>query len=529
VAAAGISAIGIGFAVWMLAATAVLLAALAADLRAGRGSARGAAALTAAGALVLLVGALPTWADLSGSVHVAQTIASTANPGNLRKPLQAIQAFGVWLRGSYKQSPSGVALGLTRGLVALGLAAGVVGVLHVLRRRRLALAGWVALMLAAWLAVAVSATTWVRAKEEMLTSPVIVLLGWAGIAALLASSRPLVRRGAAPLVALALAAGVLASDFAQYRTSDLAPTARYEELASLNGRFGRGPALLTDFDEYALYQLRGLDVAGPDFAYPPARLAALAGGYGARVELDRAPPGSLRGYPLIITRRDPAASPPPAAYRLRWQGHYYDVWERSPAAPTAISHLALSGASASRCAQIADVARLAERSVTRHGSLLAASSPGLVSIGLASASHPARWGHQRAGLVMSRPGRLVADFELPRAGPWELWLLGQIMPAIGVRVDGRVLGSVSGQLDGNSLVPDTISVATVRLSAGRHRLTLSRGGFSLAPGSDGSAVLDAIFLAPAGVPARSLRQVPVASWRALCGHAYTWLELLSAA
>jgi hypothetical protein len=103
------------------------------------------------------------------------------------------------------------------------------------------------------------------------------------------------------------------------------------------------------------------------------------------------------------------------------------------------------------------------------------------------------------------------------------------MPAIGVRIDGRALGSVSGQLDGNSLVPDTISVVRVRLSAGRHRFELSRGGFSFAPGSGGSAVLDAVFLAPAGLAARTLLQVPVASWRALCARAYAWVELLSAA
>jgi hypothetical protein len=530
VAAGGISALGVGFGVWLLAATAVLLVALVGDLLAARGSPRRAVAMSALAAVVLLVGALPTWVDLSGSLHVAQNIASTANPGNLHKPLQAIQAFGVWLRGSYKQSPSGVALGLTHGLVALALAASVLGVAHLVRRRRLALAGWFGLMLAVWLAVAVSATAWVRAKEEMLTSPVLVLMGWAGIAALFGSSRPLLRRWAAPLAALALAAGVLASDLAQYRSSNLAPTARYDELASLNGRFaGRGPALLTDFDEYALYQLRDLDVAGPDFAYPPARLAALAGGYGAPVELDRAPPGSLRGYPLIITRRDPGASPPPTAYGLVWQGRFYEVWRRGPAAPIAIAHRALGGIPAPGCGQIARVARLAAVSATRPGSLVAAASPELVPMALTSASRPARWGHQRGGLVMSRPGRLAAHFSLPRAGAWELWLRGQIMPAIGVRIDGRALGSVSGQLDGNSLVPDTISAVTVRLSAGRHRLELSRGGFSFAPGSDGSAVLDAVFLAPAGLAARTLRQVPVASWRALCGPAYVWVELLSAA
>jgi hypothetical protein len=86
---------------------------------------------------------------------------------------------------------------------------------------------------------------------------------------------------------------------------------------------------------------------------------------------------------------------------------------------------------------------------------------------------------------------------------------------------------VSGALDGNSLVPDTIRALTLRLAAGAHHLVLTRGGFSLAPGSAGSAVLDAIFLTPAGLPPRSLRQVPLASWRGLCGGRYQWLEALS--
>ncbi len=45
-----------------------------------------------------------------------------------------------------------------------------------------------------------------------------------------------------------------------------------QELASIGSRFaGRGPALFTDFDEYALYVLRDLDVGGPDFVNPPPR------------------------------------------------------------------------------------------------------------------------------------------------------------------------------------------------------------------------------------------------------------------
>jgi hypothetical protein len=525
--AGGISALGVGFGVWPLAAVAVLALILGSELLRGRASPRRALALIALGVAVGTVAALPTWLDLSGSLQVAKSIAATGNPGNLHKPLESLQVFGVWLRGSYKQSPSGAALDATHALIALAIAAGALGALALLRRRQFALAAWIALMIVLWVVVGASVTTWVEAKGEMLTSPALLIVSWAGVAALLASSRALMR-GLAPLLALALAGGVLASDLAQYHAANLAPTARYRELASLNDRFaGKGPALLTDFDEYALYQLRDLKPGGPDFAHPPAGLANLASGYGQPVELDRADPRALAAYPLIITRRDPASSPPPAAYSLAWQGTYYQAWRRAPAAPSAQLHRAASGSAAMQCAQIATLARAP--SGAARVTLAAAEAPELVPVPLASATHPPGWGHQRQGLVMNRPGRLSVDFTLAHAGVWELWLQGQIMPTVDVSVDGRSRAAVGGQLDGNSLVPDTIAAASASLTAGRHRLVLTRHGFSLAPGDGASPVLDAIFLTPRGLAARTLLDVPAASWRALCGRSYRWLELISAA
>ena len=151
---------------------------------------------------------------------------------------------------------------------------------------------------------------------------------------------------------------MLASDALQYHSSDLAPTARYEELASIDSRFaGRGPTLFTDFDEYSMYELRDLDVGGPDFVYPPAALAAAAGRVRrSECELDRVSPSALLAYPLIVTRRDPLASRPPAAYRLLWQGSYYQVWGRRAGAPAALAHVALAGSPAAQCARIGRLA-----------------------------------------------------------------------------------------------------------------------------------------------------------------------------
>ncbi len=525
VLAAGVSALGLAFGAWALAATAVLALLLIDALRARRLRGWRALGLVAAAALTLLVAAWPTWTELSAALQVAQTIASSGNPGNLHTPLRAIQLFGVWLNESYKLAPAGAQLLGTHVLIALALVSALLGAVHLLRIRAYALAGWLALTLLASLTVSESVTTWADAKTLVLTSPLVVLLAWAGVAALLAAPRRRLLRPAAVLLALVLAGGVLASDALQYHSSDLAPTARYRELASLNTRFaGNGPTLFTDFDEYSLYELRDLDVGGPDFVYPPPALASAAGGYGQPVDLNRVAPSALLAYPLVITRRDPAASRPPAAYGLVWQGSYYQVWRRRTAAPAAGAHVVLAGSRSAQCARIATVARRAHAAGER---LVAAEAPELVAIPLARTEHPARWGHERKGLVMSTSGQLTASFTLPAAGAWDVWVQGQIMPAVALSVDGGRLASIAGQLDGDSLVPNTVPPIRVDLAAGRHSLTLTRSGFSLTPGEAGEAVLDAIFLTPADTDPRGpLRIAAPVDWRSLCGRTYQWVELV---
>ncbi len=523
--AAGVSALGLAFGAWALVAVLVLAGVLLCHLLRGRRRPRPALLTAGVAAVVLLIAAWPTWRQVSGSLKIAQDIANTANSGNLRSPLRASQVLGVWLGGSYKLAPTGAALALTHVLIAMVLLCALLGAVHVLRIRAHPLAAWLALMLLAWLAVTQLVTTWGSAKALMLTSPVVVLLAWGGVAELRALAPRPVLRACVPLLALVLAGGVLASDLMQYRSSDLAPTARYRELALIDSRFaGRGPTLFTDFDEWALYQLRDLDIGGPDFTYPPPSAAAAAGGYGEPVQLDRVAPRALLAYPLIVTRRDPLASRPPSAYRLIWQGSYYQVWKRTPGAAPAIAHIALSGAPALQCTAIARLARLPG---ARGGSLVGAQAPELVPISLARSTHPAGWGHQRDGLVMSRPGELSATFELPATGQWEVWVQGQIMPTVQLALDGRPLASIGGQLAGNSLVPDTVPPIPLRLSAGAHRLSVTRPGSSLAPGDRGSAVLDAVFLTPAGEGEEaSLRTASASHPHALCGRPYQWVELL---
>jgi hypothetical protein len=525
VVGAGASALGAAFGAWALAAVIALAGAFAVTVRSARAHSAQLLASSATGILVLLVAAWPTWRQLSGSLRVARQIASTSNSGNLRTPLHTEQVLGVWLRGSYKLSPHGASLAATHVLVAAVLACALLGVLQLLRVRAFALAGWVALMLLVWLIVSRSVTTWAEAKTLVLTSPVVILLAWAGVGLTGALPSRLAAGATAGVLALAIAGGVLASDWLQYHTSNLAPSGRYEELASLDSRLaGRGPALFTDFDEWSLYVLRGLDVGGPDFIYPPPALAGIAAGNGYPVDLDAARPAALAAYRLIVTRRDPMSSRPPAAYRLTWRGRYYEAWERLPSSMAAISHTPLSGSSAHQCAELAAVARTAR--AVRGLWLTAASAPQIIPVPLLHASHPRRWGHARSGLVMSSAGTLETHVLVPRAGKWNIWVRGQIMPSLAVRLDGHPIEHLSGQLGGNSLVVNLVPPRAVRLTGGEHRLELTLSRSTFAPGDDGAALLAAVFLTPARAgEERPLVAVPADRWRRLCGGRYQWLEL----
>ena len=176
------------------------------------------------------------------------------------------------------------------------------------------------------------------------------------------------------------------------------------------------------------------------------------------------------------------------------------------------------------CSRVAGLARLAQL----HGArLVSASPPEIARIDVARASHP-DWADTRLGLLMTRPGRLTSTFLLPHAGPWDLWLQGEIMPPIGVQVDGRQLASISGQLTGVATDPDTMAPLRVSLAAGPHRLTIARGHSNLlAPGSGGSAILDSIFLTPVGSSSQPKPHItPTAQWHSLCGTRLEWIEVV---
>jgi hypothetical protein len=511
VIAGGVSALGVAFGAWVLVAAAVVLFTMIRPSGDARPALARLVGLAGLGTLVLLVCAWPTWYELSGSLDVAASIAATPNPGNLVRPLGIAQIAGAWFSRTYNTVPHDLDLIVTSLFVAVTIALAVLGAVHLIRRRIFHLAAWFGLMLAVWLGLTIYGATWTDAKILMLSSPVVVLLAWAGVAAIRSSHVGLARL-AAPALALVLAGGILASDAFQYHDTALAPTARYAELASLNSIFAnRGPTLFTDFDEWSLYQLRSLDIGGPDFVYRPLGLETVVRGHGDPVDLDRAPPFALLPYKLIVTRRDPTASRPPSAYGLLWQGDYYEVWIRTPGAPAALAHFGRSAHLPVTCAQIATIARLARSA----------------NVGLVAARQVNRVRIDTLAAKRLRPasGSFASSFAIPTTGTWQLWIKGELMSALRLTIDGHPIATIAGEVSGSAFSASTAPPVRVHLTAGDHTIGFARTGPSLAPGAGGPAYLAAAFLTHPGAGARAqLAAVPLSDWRSLCTRRPQWVE-----
>jgi hypothetical protein len=126
---------------------------------------------------------------------------------------------------------------------------------------------------------------------------------------------------------------------------------------------------------------------------------------------------------------------------------------------------------------------------------------------------------------MAAGGRLRARFTIPAAGVWEVWLKGEFMPAVTVSVDHKPIGVVAGEVGGDLVVPAISAPLRVRLTAGRHTLTIARGSEGLGPGAGGQSILISAFLAATGTGGEEpLHHVAPGAWRSLCGHRYVWIE-----
>ena len=525
--AAAFGAIGIAASPWVVL-FAVAGLAFAAPVVALRRNARAALAVSvvAAGAMTAVL-ALPTLGPLSSTLGLANNIqnsnaAAAADPGNLLRPLRIAQAFGVWLGESHRIDPR--YLNQTYLLIGVVAICAILGVLWLARRRAWAVLAFVVISFVVWEILRRRGTEWTDAKVLMLLSPVVMLVALIG-----AFSIKDGRGVEGALVAGVIALGVFGSDALAYHATGLAPTQRYTELRAIGERFaGKGPTLLTDFDEYGLYLLREVRVDSPGYAY--RGLMTLSDGttplYGHSYDVDAIAQSTLQQYPLLVIRRSPAWSRPPGNYAEVWSSPSWEVWRRVGPAPKV--HLALGEisqpAAVAQCAQVGALARAARHD---RGRLMFVERPPNIVLNMAEAAHTANAAlisdlEGQPQIALGGPARVEMGFRVRAAGRYRLWLGGDVDRPLHVLLDGRLVGAPTEIFGGDA---NRYLVATVSLTAGKHDLKLIRGGGSLRPGDKASTLIDGGILEPVAAERETVASVAPSAWHSLCGRRLDWIEV----
>jgi hypothetical protein len=476
--------------------------------------------------------AIPALTTLRSFFHVAQTGqgatgVGASQYGQLLRPLPLSQISGVWLAGEYRvpvQIDPGSTLTVIATVAIFLCALG--GVLLATLRRELApllLVGTIGLVL---LVVMPRVSPYAQGKLLAIGGPAVVFAAFVFLLAVRGRIAP-----GALLVALALAAAIGASDLLAYSRARVAPTARMEAIEQVGRRLkGQGPVLFNEFEEYAKYFGRDARISVPFEAITPeqVKLRHPQYFYGRWFDLDAETLGFVEGYPLIVLRRSPGASRPPANYALEYENAYYEVWRRRPA-PQVLGHLpeqqTYSPAGRVDCRALGRLAGHAPPDT--H--LVVARPPQMSWYEPLYASNRSYgWGldpAQRGAVLTVLAGHASGVLEAPAAGRYALWVQGDFPRKVHVQVDGREVGVVSG-----SDTPGQWSRAAIlNLAAGRHTATVTKiGGHRrhLGPGEWAVGLIGAIAIVRPGD--ETLQAVPVARWPTLCGTRADWVELVRA-
>jgi hypothetical protein len=363
-AAALMLGMSVGALLWLVPAAIALLAASASRTR--------TAFVAATAALTL---ALPTVVESAQFLRGdnRSTFRDGDELGNLIGPIRPLQVLGIWPTGDFRTEPSD--LRVTYVLLGASAVAALVGLAVAIRRRAFPLLTYAACCAVGALVLSALGSPWLEAKAFAVAAPGAALLALAGAWSVVAGGR----RVEGLLLLAAVSGGVLWSNTLAARDATLAPHSQLAELESIGSRFaGGGPALMTEYQPYGVrHFLRRLDVEGASelrrrpIPFRDGRLPAK----GESPEIDTLATDAVLVYRTLVLRRSPAGSRPPTPYTRRWRGRFYDVWQRSDAAPRVLAHVPLGDeltpAAPARCESVLALARLATRS---EGVLAAARS-----------------------------------------------------------------------------------------------------------------------------------------------------------
>lgn len=472
--------------------------------------------------------------------------------GNLIRPLSLAQYPGPWPVGDFRVEPdSGLANLLTALLVLATLVAAGFGLVAAVSRR-----AWGLLLLTfgtglgsfvVWLV----GSPWVQGKALATGSASFLILAMAGIGYLLGagskaelegevegrsrlmpglSTRGLKAIGA---VLLIVPCGILVSSALAYHETWLAPKDQLAELSEIGQEFkGEGPALMTEYQAYGVrHFLRLLDAEGAS----ELRRRVIPRLDGAETEkgawsdtdelvMDPSQQGVLT-YRTLVLRKNPRQSRPPSPYELKWQGDYYEVWQRpenyDPARLVARRPLGgeLQPAAVPNCAVVQN---LASRAGTNAEVVAAERQPNAIA---ELTEYPADWVPDPVNQTLTplSDGTATGTVVVPETGRYRVWVGGSARGRVSVDVAGQNAGSARGLLNNNA---QFIMLEELEIGAGSAPVSLSyERGSSLRPGTGGYPFgIGPVVLEP--VVEASIVRLPPRDAQKLCGRSLDWIEII---
>jgi hypothetical protein len=439
--------------------------------------------------------------------------------GHLLRPLELVQAAGVWLTGDYRGPVPGGRETLTTLLIGVIALLGVIGAGWALFRRE---PGPLLYAVAAGVTLAVIAprtSPYADAKMLALLSPGVVLLAGFGAAAVGRAWRP----AGYALAALACA-GIIWSDAYAYHDVTLAPVERMEAMEDAADRVAgsRDLVLVTEADEFAKYFMRDARINVATEAITPRQVELVVPQqFGARwFDIDEYRFDYVSQFKTVVARRSPSASRPPGNYELTYRNRYYEVWS-ARGRPASREHLGAyttnRAAAVLPCGQVRALGARARRAGDELRVALRTEEPQLDPL---TAPRTSAWPADSiwpGTVVPVTPGGVAGRVEV-RGGRYRVWVRGSFGRPVRVSVDGRAIGAAKGV---NS-PRQWHQVGELRLSPGSHRVVMRRGGGGLAPGDGFVGTLGPVAFEPP-LP-EPIARMPAAKARELCGRRVDWIE-----
>ncbi|MCE3266556.1 MAG: hypothetical protein K0S15_1265 [Solirubrobacterales bacterium] len=277
--------------------------------------------------------------------------------GNLRQPLNPLEALGVWPSSEFRIAPKNsstpeIAFYLG-GL--LGLAAAAWGLGRALARRETALPAALAAAAVGYLAALAVGTPYTQAKSLAVAAPVVMLITLRGLLAAdpledegepagvkeatwwpPAPLRPLVRFGV-PLLAAAFTAAALFSTLLPLRQSAVGPGYHVDELKSFRPVLDGDDVLFLGRDNFISWELLGSEVYTPirnPYDTEPVWSLYRATPINAKFDWDNVPPDlpddrrSLADFDWVITTSAMFNSEAPPEFAVAERTRDFVLWQR---------------------------------------------------------------------------------------------------------------------------------------------------------------------------------------------------------